>query len=182
MKLSRIAGLTVLALILTGMAFFSGLPVSGQAVSGPNDGVIFQPWQNAQPLYSLGTGPGGQNPEVAKLLNEEGKFDREAHSLAQEYARSSNETDRAKTKAKLTDVLGKEFDMQQKRRNLELESLEAQVKKLRELMKKRNDARTVIVDKRLDQLVSQAEGLGWTTTPGGGNRGNFSQPLLIQQR
>jgi hypothetical protein len=37
---------------------------------------------------------------------------------------------------------------------------------VRELMTKRSQERKVIIDKRLDQLVREAEGLGWAPPPG----------------
>jgi hypothetical protein len=106
------------------------------------------------------------DPEMAKLCNEEAKAEREASRLIRDYAHSDKEEQRDKIKGKLAEVLGKEFDLQQQRRDLELGRLEAQVKKLRQLMKKRSDSRQTIVDKRLDQLIREAEGLGWTAPVG----------------
>ena len=60
----------------------------------------------------------------------------------------------------------KEFDLQQKRRDLDLVRVEARLKKVRDLMKKRSEARQSIIDKRLDQLIREAEGLGWTPPAG----------------
>ena len=45
------------------------------------------------------------------------------------------------------------------------------MKKLRDVMKKRSDARATIIDKRLDQLLNEASGLGWSTPRGSGVSG-----------
>src|SRR5205823_6115072 len=107
-------------------------------------------------------GQRGQDPELDKLLAEEGRLDRDAANLIGEYARTEDEAQRVKTKAKLAEALQKQFDLQQKRRDLEVAHIEAQVKKLREVMRKRGEARQTIIDKRLDQLLREADGLGWT--------------------
>jgi hypothetical protein len=103
---------------------------------------------------------------MQKLLTEEGKAQHEAAGLVRDYTRTEKEKDRDAIKTKLAEVLGKQFDAQQKRRDLELTRLEAQVKKLREVMKKRDDARQKIVNNHLDQLLREADGLGWTAPPG----------------
>ena len=52
----------------------------------------------------------------------------------------------------LAEALQKQFDLQQKRRDLEVAHIEAQLKKLREVMRKRGESRQTIIDKRLDQM------------------------------
>jgi hypothetical protein len=159
MKLWRFASVTT---TLAALVFLAGPPVVGQDVPRSN----FYPVQANVPYLNVFEHGAPNDPEMQKLLGEEGKSEREAEGLVREYANKENASDRAKIKAKLTEVLGKQFDAQQARRDAELSRLEAQVKKLRELMKKRSEARQTIVDKRLDQLISAAEGLGWNTSPG----------------
>jgi len=103
------------------------------------------------------------------LLGEEGNLERETANLVEEYSRTEDEAQRGKTRAKLAETLQKQFDLQQKRRDLEVARIEAQLKKLRDIMRKRGESRQTIIDKRLDQLLREAEGLGWTPphgTPG----------------
>jgi hypothetical protein len=161
MKLVRFAGIAVVALALSAMVFFPGRPASGQPGT---------PMLPASPYYAgnFAYRYPGQDPEMLKIFNEEAKVEREAAGLIRDYARSDKEEERDKIKGKLSDVLGKVFNLQQKRRDLELARLEAQVKKLKDLMKKRTEARQTIIDKRLDQLIREAEGLGWTAPPGPG--------------
>jgi hypothetical protein len=104
--------------------------------------------------------------EMDKLLREERAAEHEVGSLIESYTHTGNDTERSKIKSKVTVALEKAFDLQQKRRELELSRVEARVKKIRELMQKRGEARQSIIDKRLDQLLREADGLGWTPPPG----------------
>src|SRR5438477_3698588 len=101
MKFARITGLNVLVLMLAALAC-SGPPASGQSQTGfPG----FPQWQSPN-AYSVTLGEvSNHDPEVTKLLNEEGKSEREAAGLVKEYLRVENESDRAKIRSKLTDVL-----------------------------------------------------------------------------
>jgi hypothetical protein len=107
-----------------------------------------------------------RDPEMVKLLEAEGKADQEVQKLMTDYKRTEDAEERGKIKTKLIEALSKQFDAQQKRRDLELSRVEAQLKKLRELMKKRGEERKTIIDRRVDQLVRDAEGLGWAPPPG----------------
>lgn len=107
-------------------------------------------------------GPDANDPEMAKLAETEGELTREAEELLSQYAGSDDAAEQKKLKADLRQALAKQFDVQKQRRELELARIEERVRKLREQLKKRTDARETIVDRRLEQLVNDAEGLGWT--------------------
>jgi hypothetical protein len=180
MKLVRIAGVTAVALCLAALVFVPGPPAAGQSTGKraepqlPRTAADVFSNQNGSDFYALHIQQGpGQDPEMQKLLAEEGKSQREAVGLVAEYTRKEKDSEREAVKTKLADVLGKQFDAQQKRRDLELTRLEAQVKKLREVMKKRGDARQNIVNNRLDQLIREADGLGWAAPPGIVPQSNF---------
>jgi hypothetical protein len=106
---------------------------------------------------------GQADVETGKLRAQEAAAARDVTALIGEYSRSTDEAVRGKVKANLSVALEKQFDMQQQGRELEAARIEAHLKKIRELMKKRTDARQTIVEKRLDQLLRDADGLGWTT-------------------
>jgi hypothetical protein len=155
MKFARVSMFVLVALagafVLTGER-----PAAGQS-RGPAGNPNFA----AQPPA---------DPELAKLLEEESALNEDIRELVGDYARTQDEGKRAAIKAKLSPVIDKQFDLQQKRRELEVTRLEAQIKKVREMMKKRADTRPTIVEKRLDQILREAEGLGWTDGPGGRER------------
>ncbi len=103
------------------------------------------------------------DPELAKLHASENAAEKEVAEAMAEYAHRGNDADAGKIKAKLAAALEKQFDLQHKRREHEATKIEEQLKKLRELIKKRSDARQTIIEKRLDQLTREADGLGWSS-------------------
>jgi len=92
---------------------------------------------------------------------EEANYAREAEQLARKLGDAKSDSDRSKIKTELCQVLEKQFDLRQKRHLDEIKALEAKVKKLKDLVDKRQENRREIVSKRLDQIMSDAEGLGW---------------------
>ncbi len=72
-----------------------------------------------------------------------------------------SDTARSDIKAKLSATLGKQFDLRQKRHEQEIKALEAKVKKLKELVIKRQESREEIVSRRLEQILRESQGLGW---------------------
>jgi hypothetical protein len=59
-----------------------------------------------------------QDPEMTKLAIAESNAAREVDKLVKDYARNENEAERGKIKTKLGEALSKQFDAQQKRRDL----------------------------------------------------------------
>ena len=156
----------------------------GQALAAPQP-LEFVPGQvqRAPGVRSNGWHHDYRDPELAKLHAEEGRLEHETAGMVEEYARTMDESQRGKIKAKLTSNLEKQFELQQKRRDLEVAQIEAQLKKLREIMRKRGEARQTIIDKRLDQLLREADGLGWTPPPGTAAPGNaFFYGGLLQAK
>jgi hypothetical protein len=85
----------------------------------------------------------------------------QAEQLAQQLAQAKSDSDRDKIKGQLSEVLEKQFDERQKRHEQELKALEAQVKELKNLVDKRQENRREIIGARLNQIVKEAQGLGW---------------------
>jgi hypothetical protein len=117
--------------------------------------------------YVVQWGQGGQDKELNTRFQEEAKAEQEVANLMAQYSHTEDDAERAKIKPKLAAALGKQFEAQQQRRAVELKRLEAQLKKLRDLMEKRSEQKQTIIDKRLDQIVREAEGLGWSPPPSG---------------
>ena len=61
-------------------------------------------------------------------------------------------------------ALARQFDLQQKRRDLELARVEAQLKKLRAMMKKRADEWKTIIDKRVGGPIKFPESKRYEST------------------
>jgi hypothetical protein len=92
---------------------------------------------------------------------EESSLAHEANQLARQLGEAKSEADRDKLRTRLGEVLEKQFDQRQKRHEAEIKALEAQVKKLRDLVEKRQENRREIIARRLDQILRESQGLGW---------------------
>jgi hypothetical protein len=99
--------------------------------------------------------------EVAALKNQDAAIGVDIGSVLAEYKNTETEADRQKLRQRLTELLSEQFTLRQQRRENEIQQIESRVKKLRELLQKRTDAQQKIVERRLNELLSDAEGLGW---------------------
>jgi flagellar motility protein MotE (MotC chaperone) len=102
----------------------------------------------------------------------------ESARLAKQYAKSEKEEEKKEIRKKLGELLGQQFDLHLQEQQKELDELERQITDLKALLKKRKDSRTTIIDRRLEQLIQDAEGLGWHSPAG---RGGASAPLYSSQ-
>ena len=105
--------------------------------------------------------PGYESPERSQIPQQESVLQHEANEIRHRLESATTDAQRSEVRAKLSENLGKQFDLRQKRHGLEIESLEAQVKKLKDLVRKRQDSREEIISRRVDQILREAEGLGW---------------------
>jgi hypothetical protein len=86
----------------------------------------------------------------------------ETSQIAQKYVKAKGEEEKEKLRKQLQELVNKQFDMQMGRQQKELEVLEKQLAQLRSVLKKRQESKKDIIDRRIDQLILDAEGLGWT--------------------
>ena len=123
-------------------------------------------------VQDLGGRGGRRRPTVSPLAfrsqaepffytTEENGLSHQAEQLAQQLAAAKSDSDREKIKGQLAETLEKQFDQRQKRHEEEIKSLEAQVKKLKDLVDKRQENRREIIGARLNQIVKESQGLGW---------------------
>jgi hypothetical protein len=92
---------------------------------------------------------------------DERELENTVETLVQQLGSAKDEDIRDDLRKKLSRALEGQFDLRQKRHEAEIAELEAQVKRLRDLVQKRQENRREIVSKRLDQLLRDAQGLGW---------------------
>jgi hypothetical protein len=142
------------------------LAIAAAVIFWPHERVSGQDGPRVDP--SIGTpsrGPAAAKPadsQMQRLLDQESAARHTVAELVENLTRAENDKDRASLKSQLAKALENEFVAQQARRSLELDRVEAELTKVRERLRKRNDEKQTIIDKRLDQLVREAEGLGWS--------------------
>jgi hypothetical protein len=148
------------------VAAWAPRPAAGQQPEAPIPVIVttpsIAPAGPDGPAASPFTGhvPGGQG--MAPTSNFRAAQDQIA-KLAQQYAKATGEDEKKDVRKKLSDALGQQFDLLAERQKKELEDLEKQVADLRALLKKRQDNRGTIINRRLEQVLQDAEGLGWHT-------------------
>ena len=81
--------------------------------------------------------------------------------LAKQYVDSKKEDEKRSIRKNLTDVLTQHFDQQVQAQQKELDDLEKQIATVRSVLKKRLEAKSTIIERRIEQLIQDAEGLGW---------------------
>jgi hypothetical protein len=119
-------------------------------------------------------------PTLDELLREARQVEKEQREIMAGYDAARDATAppeaRASFREKLTNVLERQFDIQQQQRELEISQIEARIRRLREMLEKRNQARQKIVQERLNQLLREAEGLGWIAPGEAGPARSVSSP------
>jgi hypothetical protein len=116
------------------------------------------------------------DPEMNELAQSEAVLANDSAEILARFTEAENAAERKKISAELRETLAKQFDVQRQRRELELARVEERVRKLREQIKKRDDARETIIERRLDQLINDAEGLGWSPPASSSARGRSKSP------
>jgi hypothetical protein len=121
---------------------------------------------------------GGWAGPPDELAMKDSELEGTVHTFLQMYSAAENDNDRAEIRENLTKTLVEQFAIRQQRREREIAEIEARVKRLRDALKKRADAKQKIIEQRLNELLSDAEGLGWGDAgasgfapPGGGRFG-----------
>jgi hypothetical protein len=96
------------------------------------------------------------------------RYDIRAHNedaaiapIVQHLKDAKSDSEVEKFKGQLDEALEKSFAMRQKRHTQEIEELETKVKTLKELVAKRQEKRREIVANRREQILREAQGLGW---------------------
>jgi hypothetical protein len=127
----------LLAAALTCLALSASAQNPPQLVPGNQQGFWYAP-QQANP-YQLQT---------------------ESAQLAKQYV-EAKEGEKSDIRKHLTEVLNHQFDQHIQEQQKELNELEKRLTHLKEVLRKRLDAKSTIVERHAEQLIQDAAGLGW---------------------
>ena len=136
-----------------------------QAAPQPGAAPVANPFGQRELLIQPGVFDFNQNHNLFSTdfhgpRAEELELARQCDSLIKQLAKADGQ-EKDKIKTKITETIDKQFDMRQKRHESEISALETQLKKLKEMVQKRQENRKEIVGKRYEQLIRESEGLGW---------------------
>jgi hypothetical protein len=144
-------------------------------------------------------GPGGYAPARVELPGagqpfsvyvahgghpEDAQLNQEINENVAKFSKATDTTAKADLEKEIKTALGKQFDSRQAGREQELKDLEERVTKLREQLKKRQEAKDEIVNSRFDELIKASSGLGWgeESGPHGAAYGFFTTPQSAPAR
>lgn len=96
------------------------------------------------------------DPEMYELLKGDHDIEQQTRELAIQYRRAPAEQ-KPEIKKEIKKLVNEHFQLRQQRRELELKRLDEELKRLREAFEARNDAREVIVGKRVAELLGERE-------------------------
>jgi hypothetical protein len=140
--------------------------------------------QNGPSLRAVNDPLGGANfpsdPSTRahrQLARSDHELSRKSEQLAAQYGAAKEDDKKSQIRGQLRETLEKQFQLQEQHREQEIAQIEQRLKSLRDLMQKRKNARQEIIDRRLDQLLRDAEGLGWTAPSTGGSSSRVTNVL-----
>ena len=108
-----------------------------------------------------------------KLPQQEYDLTQKVTDILMKFQGTEDSQQREQLRGDLQKLVSEQFDMRQKVRQKELEQLEAQVRRLRAIHSRRQEEKDSIVKDRVQQLLRDADGLGWGAD-------NTSQNDLLQ--
>lgn len=101
------------------------------------------------------------DPEMVKLAEADAEKEKEALELVKQYKAADGEEPQAEVREKLEELVNEHFDIRQKRRELEISRLEARLEQIRASFEKRSQARQLIVDRHIAQLLGLGDDLAF---------------------
>ncbi|MCP4649377.1 MAG: hypothetical protein GY853_04760 [PVC group bacterium] len=101
------------------------------------------------------------DPEQYEQLKRLEALEIKMHRLAKSYKDSTESEKKQEVKVELTACLNEMFDIKQQKGTAEVVKLEQRLNKLKSYIQKRLDNKESIVGRKLEELLGQAEGLGW---------------------
>lgn len=112
--------------------------------------------------YAVDSDLMAQSEEMQALMRKDIELEGQVQQTVTAYSDpNTDERKREDLRTGLTDLLDQQFSVRQERREMEIKQIEERVKKLRDALDKRADAKDKIIERRLNDLLSDAEGLGW---------------------
>lgn len=102
-----------------------------------------------------------QAAETQELVQKDQALEGQVQQAVAKFHAAGEEAERTKLRGDVAKLLDEQFTIRQERRTLEIKALEDRLNKLKEALKKRDDNKQTIVDRRLAELLHDDDGLGW---------------------
>lgn len=102
-----------------------------------------------------------RHPERYESARREKGLDRQSRFLARRYPRATTDAEREQIRTELAGVLDQAFDLREARRKETIERLERELAELRQTSEKRQQNKSQIVTRRMEELLGRDDDLRW---------------------
>lgn len=102
-----------------------------------------------------------RDPEAYALMKKEMDYNKKLHSLMKQYKESKDENQKKQLKSQISEVVNQLFDVRTQNRSKEISHLEEQVNQLKKMMEKRKANKKLIVERKIQELTGEMDGLQW---------------------
>jgi hypothetical protein len=145
-------------------AFAPGGPAVVENVHAPQPPLtvfraVSDAWNSPQALADWNRQ--APDPETQRIADDERRLNGVIGELVREYKGVTDAGKREVIQQRMAESVGEQFDHRQTLRAKQLEALAAQLERLRATHTERENQRDRIVADRVQQLVREADGLGW---------------------
>jgi hypothetical protein len=132
-------------------------------LSAPSEGSGVFTYSAPSSFAVFGGGDGeAMSEEMVALIQKDAELEAQVQQIVAEYTTGGLDSSvEGELRKKLTDLLDAQFTARQARREMEIKQIEDRVHKLREALDRRSSAKEKIIERRLNDLLTDAEGLGW---------------------
>ena len=119
--------------------------------------VVFEGVRHWQHLMMLKK----KDPDAYALVKKEMTLNSKMQLLVKKYRESSNASEKKQLKPQINEVLNQLFDVRTKNRSREVKKLQEQVAKLNKMLEKRKANKKLIVERKLQEVTGESDGLEW---------------------
>ena len=100
------------------------------------------------------------DPERYRIVEQEKQLESRSQEIAVQYRESTDESEKDRLRAELSDVLDRLFDLRQLNREFEIERLERRLAEAKENNTKRLENKQAIIEQRLNELLKE-KAMAW---------------------
>ena len=143
---------------------FQNQPASGTSSAAPSG---FRPRAATTPRVSGGDPGYGTPAQISswpveyRLRSATGEHERKVRDLVRDWKAAGTEDVRSEAEENLRKALAEEFAARMAQHEQQVEELEARVRELREQLDRRREKQSEIIEFRFQELLREAQGLGW---------------------
>lgn len=123
---------------------------------------------------AMGSRPDAIPAAAVAQLQRDFELEAKVAPAVQTFAAADSDEARAQARKALREILDEQFSTRQEIRLREIAELDGRVRQMRDALNKRAALRKPIVERRLNELTSDSEGLGWGEVGGGSPRAAVS--------